>query len=230
MCASWLGTVISRIDAGVVTCLVYGTPIGSIDSPTVGCSPADWKGAGDFDPSVLESCNETNQGSKLTEILVLAENNRNIKVITVSTVQGIKCKAHIDSLFLTAQKGVIAESRDLECFVPVDQWATVNGDAATPHHCKFIGPESVPECIVRGRWNARVEVDALQHPPIGSAYGPSEFLHLKVRKCVAENAPGVMKQVLSIDISNSAFNGWFDRHEVPDNEITRLRPCGGSAG
>jgi len=78
--------------------------------------------------------------------------------------------------------------------------------------------------------HAGVELHPLECPSVSTADGLSQLLHVVIRVCVAENAADIMEEVLSIDKSDGTLDGRLGGHGEFQKEITRLRPCGGSAG
>ena len=80
---SWLGAVVARIDAGVVGRFVNGTPIGAIDAASIGRPGAIGEGAGDLDPTVLETCDQADKRGQLTEVLILAEDQSKVTMLSL---------------------------------------------------------------------------------------------------------------------------------------------------
>jgi hypothetical protein len=77
----------------------------------------------------------------------------------------------------------------------------INLDATAAHHGQLVGPESVPMQVISGGRHARIKLHSLKNPSPCGADGLGKLLYVVVRVGIAESVPGVMEQVLPIEIA-----------------------------
>ena len=207
-----LRAIIAWVDASVVTGFVDTTPVGPVDSTPVGGVRTVREGAGDLDPTVLKTGDQPDERCEFAEVLVLAENQYDVELIPMGSIERVERQPDVDAFLLAAEKRVSSKARNVDGFVTINQRPAVDYDAATSHHGELVRPEPMPKSVVRRRRDARIELHAIKRPSVPGANGSGQFLHVVVWIRVAEGVTRVMEKVLAVNEGNGAFDGRFCRH------------------
>lgn len=161
--------VIVRVDASVVGLAVDCDPICLIDPSGVAVSRADRECRGQLDPPALLTGNHTDLIGNFGEVLVLAENQRHVVQIAVSQSHHVQRDPDVDPFLLADPDRFRLAVWERDRLIAVTKVPPENADATLAQGREFGSPEVVPDRVVLGVRNPRVEMRPLQLPIPGLA-------------------------------------------------------------
>src|SRR5271166_4871847 len=115
-----LWPVVIGIEARVISRAVDGNPFGAVDAPAVLCCRADGEGARHLNPSPLLHRNSFDLVRRFGEVLVLAEDQRDIVTVFPRHSNRVESQADINAFLLSHEnrRGPTARKRDGLVAVP----------------------------------------------------------------------------------------------------------------
>lgn len=216
--ARWPRPIIAGIQAGLPDGPIDSDPVGPVDASSVPRGRTDRECGRDLDPAILLVRNGTDLVGNLGEVLILAEDQGDIVFSAVSHADNVEGDPDIDPLLLTGCVRVLAPRRKPDSAIPVSQRARECVNALPAHEEQLVRPEVMPEGIVRGIGNARIEADLLEGPCLTFAQHSREGSGVVVRIGVPEGLPCGVEEVLTVDEGDGPFGRWFDGHCEAENK------------
>src|SRR5208337_4254124 len=140
-----LWPIVVRIDTGVIGGAVDANPIRSIDASRLLDRRARRESARRLDPSILKDRDLFHILDGFGEILILAEDQRDIVIAIERKTYDIQGDTNVDTLFLANQRHSESAVGQGYCLITVTQDTGECMNSARSHHRHFSRPELVPK-------------------------------------------------------------------------------------
>ena len=144
------------------------------------------------------------------EILVLAKHNRYVVSVSMGEPNDVDGEANIDAFFFSDTCCVGGAAGNLERFVTVPKWPTIDVNALARDGQKLPRPEVIPLRIVTSVGKAGIKSDLTDTPPPKLADGMCQLHHVVVGMGAAEGVFDAAVEVLTVDENEGPFIGRFD--------------------
>ncbi len=151
-------------------------------------------------------------GCHLREILVLAEDHRNVVRTGVGEANDVQSEPDVHAFFFPRQERVRGPVRESNLDIPVTQTPGEDDDALTSHDSQFPFPEMVPERIISRVGDTGVEARFDERPPLRSTHGLGERASIVIGIGTTEGFLGCVKEILPVDERYGALNEWLRGH------------------
>ena len=209
-----LRPVIGLVDALVVGLAVDAYPVRTVDASRVRVSRADRESAGDSQPAVLGCRDALYFVRGLDEILILAENNRDVVTPLPGHANDVECDAYVNALLLADEyRGGSAVGHG-HGLVAVFEMTGNGPDSAGAHDGEFSGPKVVPSGVVFYLRDSGVEMDRVQLPAACLADGGGKGLHVVIRVVVAVRVFDGVEEILAVEEGDCTLGRRLNAHRA----------------
>ena len=203
-------SIVVQVDASIIGGAFNANPIGVVDTSFVGAPRSIRESAGHLDPPVLLPRNEAYFVGNFREILVLAKHNRYVVSVSMGEPNDVDGEANIDAFLFSDTCCVGGAAGNLERFVTVPKWPTIDVNALARDGQKLPRPEVIPLRIVTSVGKAGIKSDLTDTPPPKLADGMCQLHHVVVGMGAAEGVFDAAVEVLTVDENEGPFIGRFD--------------------
>ena len=193
------GPVVSGVQTRIVELLGHSKPVGSVYSFR-GCGVGTVRKCGhDLQPTVGAFRDVTYFAGHLGEILILAENDRDIQFCIACHSHHVEAQTQVNALLALNGQFVNGAVWKADSLNTIANRPGRDGDAGPPHRCEAPCPVPVPHGRgVRAR-DAGIKPDAAIDPAVFCTDGVGKQARVVVRMMVAERILRVAVQVLAVE-------------------------------
>lgn len=192
------GSIVARIEAGVIQAPINRNPIRLIDAPPVAARGADRKGRGHLDPTSLFLRDQAKLFGDFGQVLILAKDQRHVVLVAIGQVDRVQRNADINPLLFGHQKRMSRAGWQLNRLIAIAKRTREDMDSTMSHRSQFGRPELIPKSVVLRIGDAAIEASRLELPALLVTNSLSQSERVIVGIAMSKRFFGRMKEILPI--------------------------------